>query len=116
VRIDVVTIFPGYLAPLELSLAGKAREKGLLDIRVHDLRSWTTDRHHTVDDTPYGGGAGMVMRPEPWGAALDDLLGEHGAGRAERVGLGRSPACGSTSSRSSRATWPRCASVFWFLK
>ena len=80
-RIDVVTIFPGYLAPLELSLAGKARQKGLLDVRVHDLRSWTTDRHHTVDDTPYGGGAGMVMKPEPWGAALDDLLAEPGAGR-----------------------------------
>jgi tRNA (guanine37-N1)-methyltransferase len=73
-RIDVVTIFPDYLAPLELSLAGKARDKGLLDIRVHDLRQWTTDRHHTVDDTPYGGGAGMVMKPEPWGAALDELI------------------------------------------
>jgi tRNA (guanine37-N1)-methyltransferase len=81
VRIDVVTIFPGYLAPLELSLAGKARENGLLDLRVHDLRSWTTDRHHTVDDTPYGGGAGMVMKPEPWGVALDDLLAEDGAAR-----------------------------------
>uniref|UniRef100_UPI003FA34E0F tRNA (guanosine(37)-N1)-methyltransferase TrmD n=1 Tax=Nocardioides sp. N13(2025) TaxID=3453405 RepID=UPI003FA34E0F len=70
-RIDVVTIFPDYLAPLELSLPGKAREKGLLDVAVHDLRQWTTDRHHTVDDTPYGGGAGMVMKPEPWGQALD---------------------------------------------
>jgi tRNA (guanine37-N1)-methyltransferase len=76
VRIDVVTIFPGYLAPLELSLAGKARDKGLLDIRVHDLREWTHDRHRTVDDTPYGGGAGMVMRPEPWGEALDALLAD----------------------------------------
>jgi len=73
-RIDVVTIFPDYLAPLELSLAGKARDKGLLDIRVHDLRDWTRDRHRTVDDTPYGGGAGMVMKPEPWGEALDELL------------------------------------------
>ena len=70
-RIDVVTIFPDYLAPLELSLPGKARAKGLLDVAVHDLRQWTTDRHHTVDDTPYGGGAGMVMKPEPWGQALD---------------------------------------------
>jgi tRNA (guanine37-N1)-methyltransferase len=76
VRIDVVTIFPDYLAPLELSLAGKAREKGLIDIRVHDLRDWTKDRHRTVDDTPYGGGAGMVMKPEPWGAAFDELLTE----------------------------------------
>ncbi|GAA5128935.1 hypothetical protein GCM10023339_57480 [Alloalcanivorax gelatiniphagus] len=70
-RIDVVTIFPDYLAPLGLSLPGKARDKGLLDVAVHDLRQWTTDRHHTVDDTPYGGGAGMVMKPEPWGQALD---------------------------------------------
>jgi tRNA (guanine37-N1)-methyltransferase len=75
-RIDVVTIFPDYLAPLELSLAGKARERGLIDIRVHDLRGWTHDRHHSVDDTPYGGGAGMVMRPEPWGEAFDALLGD----------------------------------------
>jgi tRNA (guanine37-N1)-methyltransferase len=70
-RIDVVTIFPDYLAPLDLSLPGKARDKGLLDLEVHDLRQWATDRHRTVDDTPYGGGAGMVMRPEPWGKALD---------------------------------------------
>ncbi len=72
-RIDVLSIFPDYLAPLSLSLPGKARDKGLLDLHVHDLRSWTTDRHHTVDDTPYGGGAGMVMKPEPWGAALDEV-------------------------------------------
>lgn len=75
-RIDVVTIFPEYLAPLELSLAGRAREKGLVDIRVHDLRGWTHDRHRTVDDTPFGGGAGMVMKPEPWGEAFDELLAE----------------------------------------
>jgi tRNA (guanine37-N1)-methyltransferase len=73
-RIDVVSIFPGYLAPLELSLPGKARASGLLDLHVHDLRDWTHDRHRTTDDTPYGGGAGMVMKPEPWGEALDDLL------------------------------------------
>ena len=73
-RIDVVSIFPDYLAPLELSLAGKAREKGLLDLAVHDLRSFATDRHRTVDDTPYGGGAGMVMKPGPWGDALDHVL------------------------------------------
>jgi tRNA (guanine37-N1)-methyltransferase len=72
-QIDVVTIFPDYLAPLGLSLAGRARESGLIDLRVHDLRDWTYDRHRTVDDTPYGGGAGMVMRPEPWGEALDAL-------------------------------------------
>jgi tRNA (guanine37-N1)-methyltransferase len=73
-RVDVVSIFPGYLAPLELSLPGKARASGLLDLHVHDLRDWTHDRHRTTDDTPYGGGAGMVMKPEPWGEALDDLL------------------------------------------
>ncbi len=74
-RVDVVTIFPGYLEPLSLSLPGRAQAAGLLDVRVHDLRRWTTDRHRTVDDTPYGGGAGMVMRPEPWGDALDELVG-----------------------------------------
>ncbi|MGH3365552.1 MAG: tRNA (guanosine(37)-N1)-methyltransferase TrmD [Nocardioidaceae bacterium] len=75
-RIDVVSIFPDYLAPLGLSLAGKAQASGLLDVHVHDLRGWTHDRHRTVDDTPYGGGAGMVMKPEPWGEALDELTGE----------------------------------------
>ena len=72
-RIDVVTIFPDYLAPLELSLIGKAREQGLVEIVVHDLRDFTHDRHRTVDDTPYGGGAGMVMSPQPWGEALDHV-------------------------------------------
>jgi tRNA (guanine37-N1)-methyltransferase len=72
-RLDVVTIFPDYFTPLGLSLIGKAREQGLLDVGVHDLRRWATDRHRTVDDTPYGGGAGMVMRPDVWGVALDDL-------------------------------------------
>ncbi len=73
-RVDIVTIFPEYLDPLRLSLVGKARERGLLDVRVHDLRDWTRDIHRTVDDTPYGGGPGMVMRPEPWGAAFDDIV------------------------------------------
>ncbi len=72
-RIDVVSIFPGYFEPLQLSLVGKAGDSGLVPIRVHDLRQWTHDRHRTVDDTPYGGGPGMVMRPEPWGEALDEL-------------------------------------------
>ena len=72
-RLDVVTIFPEYLAPLRQSLLGKAIERGQLDVRVHDLRSWTDDVHRTVDDTPYGGGPGMVMLPEPWGRALDDV-------------------------------------------
>jgi tRNA (guanine37-N1)-methyltransferase len=73
-RIDVISIFPDYFSPLGLSLARRAHQSGLLDVRVHDLRDWTHDRHRTVDDTPYGGGAGMVMRPEPWGEALDALL------------------------------------------
>lgn len=72
-RIDVVSIFPDYLAPLDLSLVGKARAGGLLEVHIHDLRRWTLDRHHTVDDTPYGGGAGMVMKPEPWGDVLDEV-------------------------------------------
>ncbi|GAA3750108.1 tRNA (guanine37-N1)-methyltransferase [Spinactinospora alkalitolerans] len=74
-RIDIITIFPDYFAPLDLSLIGKARTSGLLDVRLHDLRSWTHDRHNTVDDTPYGGGPGMVMKPEPWGEALDAVTG-----------------------------------------
>jgi tRNA (guanine37-N1)-methyltransferase len=73
VKVDVVSIFPEYLAPLDLSLIGRARTTGRLDVPVHDLRTWTHDVHRTVDDSPYGGGAGMVMRPEPWGEALDAL-------------------------------------------
>jgi tRNA (guanine37-N1)-methyltransferase len=77
-RIDVVTIFPDYLAPLDVSLLGKARERGVLDVHVHDLRTWTDDVHRTVDDSPYGGGPGMVMKPEPWGAALDHVCDQGG--------------------------------------
>jgi len=75
-RVDVVTIFPEYLAPLEVSLLGKARERGLLDVHLHDLRRWTDDVHRTVDDAPYGGGPGMVMKPEPWAAALDHVVAQ----------------------------------------
>ncbi|HKC27399.1 MAG TPA: tRNA (guanosine(37)-N1)-methyltransferase TrmD [Jatrophihabitans sp.] len=71
--LDVVTIFPEYLAPLRQSLLGKAIARGQVDVRVHDLRRWTDDVHRTVDDTPYGGGPGMVMLPEPWGRALDEV-------------------------------------------
>jgi tRNA (guanine37-N1)-methyltransferase len=73
-RLDIVSIFPDYLAPLELSLVGKAVRTGIVELGVHDLRQWTSDRHRTVDDTPYGGGAGMVMKPDPWGEALDALV------------------------------------------
>ena len=72
-RLDLITIFPDYFAPLDLSLIGKARERGTLEIGVHDLRQWTDDVHRTVDDSPYGGGPGMIMKPEPWGRALQDI-------------------------------------------
>jgi len=72
-RIDAISIFPSYFDALELSLFGKARDKGLIDFHAHDLRSWTEDKHKTVDDSPYGGGAGMVMMPEPWGRAFDEV-------------------------------------------
>ncbi|KAF4410899.1 tRNA (guanosine(37)-N1)-methyltransferase TrmD [Streptomyces lycii] len=86
-RLDVITIFPEYLEPLNVSLVGKARARGRLDVRVHDLRDWTHDRHNTVDDTPYGGGPGMVMKPEPWGEALDAVIASgtgDGAGEGVR--------------------------------
>jgi tRNA (guanine37-N1)-methyltransferase len=85
VRLDFVTIFPDYFAPLELSLLGKARERGTLDVRVHDLRTWTDDVHRTVDDSPYGGGPGMIMRPEPWGRALEELTGQTAAARSRAI-------------------------------
>ena len=73
-RIDIVTIFPEFFSVLDVSLLGKARARGIIDLGVHDLRDYAYDRHRTVDDTPYGGGAGMVMRPEPWGDVLDSIL------------------------------------------
>jgi tRNA (guanine37-N1)-methyltransferase len=79
--LDVVTIFPNYLAPLRESLVGKAIERGLVDLRVHDLRNWTDDPHRSVDDTPYGGGPGMVMLAEPWGRALDEIAPPSGPGQ-----------------------------------
>ena len=75
-RMDVVTIFPDYFAVLDVSLLGKARAAGLVDIRVHDLRAWTDDVHRTVDDAPYGGGPGMVMLPEPWGKAIETVTAD----------------------------------------
>ncbi len=77
-KIDVISIFPEYLAPLSLSLLGKAQSSGILDIKVHNLRDFTNDNHNTVDDTPYGGGAGMVMLPEVWAQAIDSII-EDGA-------------------------------------
>ena len=77
-RIDAVTIFPDYFDALNISLLGKAQEKNLIEFKAHDLRNWTFDKHRTVDDSPYGGGAGMLMKPEPWGLAFDDLLSRDG--------------------------------------
>lgn len=73
-RLDIVTIFPEFFGVLDVSLLGKARAAGVIDVGIHDLRAFTHDRHRTVDDTPYGGGAGMVMKPEPWGEALDSVV------------------------------------------
>jgi tRNA (guanine37-N1)-methyltransferase len=82
VRVDVVTIFPEYLAPLDLSLIGKARRDGILDVHVHDLRDATEDPHRTVDDGPFGGGAGMVMTPQPWAETLDRVVRGGASGNA----------------------------------
>ena len=81
-RIDIITIFPEYFeGPLGISLIGKAAARGDLDFRLHQLRRWTTDVHHTVDDTPFGGGPGMVMKPDAWGEALDEVLDDGGPAR-----------------------------------
>ena len=74
-KIDIVSVFPEYFEVLNLSLLGKAQAKGLVTVQAHNLRDWTHDVHHSVDDTPVGGGAGMVMKPEVWSECLDDLLG-----------------------------------------
>ncbi len=76
-RLDVVTIFPEYLDPLRAALLGRAIDRGLIEVGVHDLRDWTHDVHRAVDDAPYGGGPGMVMKPQIWGPALDDVCGEN---------------------------------------
>ncbi len=101
-RLDIITIFPEYFAPLGISLIGKAVQRGDISVGVHDLRSWTHDTHRTVDDTPFGGGPGMVMRPEPWGEALDAVVAaatgaQPGTSAAEAGGTGPQPAL----------NWPR---------
>ena len=75
-QIDLISIFPDYLSPLKLSLLGKAQDKGIVSINIHDLREQTNDVHHSVDDTPYGGGAGMVMSAQPWGDAIDAITND----------------------------------------
>ena len=108
VRVDVVSIFPEYLAPLDLSLIGKARRDGILDVRVHDLRDFTHDRHRTVDDSPFGGGAGMVMKPEPWAEALDAVVAVGGRRRCRGAAPDRARArAGCRSARRWPARSPR---------
>ena len=75
-KIDAISIFPEFFDVLEISLLGKAQESGLISFEAHNLRDFTHDRHKTVDDTPYGGGAGMLMKPEPWGEAFDQIIGK----------------------------------------
>lgn len=111
-KIDIVTIFPGYFDALELSLLGKAKQRGLIDVQVHDLRDCAHDRHRTVDDTPAGGGAGMVMKPEPWGEALDGILA---AGRDADpdpgIGAGAGVNAGAGASRDPLIIFPSPAGV-----
>ena len=93
-RIDVVSIFPAFLGVLDLSLIGRAREDGLIDLRLHDLRDWAHDRHRTVDDTPLGGGPGMVMKPDVWGEALDDVLADGSEASGTPGAPGEAPGAG----------------------
>ena len=109
-RLDIITIFPEYFAPLGISLIGKAVQRGDISVGVHDLRSWTHDTHRTVDDTPFGGGPGMVMRPEPWGEALDALLAAAtGAQPSAGVSGGAEPGPGVTSAAEAGGTGPQPA-------
>ncbi|MDR2380188.1 MAG: tRNA (guanosine(37)-N1)-methyltransferase TrmD [Bifidobacteriaceae bacterium] len=104
--IDVISIFPEYLAPASLSLLGRAQSAGLIQLRTHDLRNWTYDRHRTVDDTPYGGGAGMVMKPEAWGEAIDAVLASAAEGASPApVPAGRD-AAGGQSAAELAMPWP----------
>ena len=109
--VDIVTIFPGFFAsPLATGLLGKAGERGLVEVRLHDLRDWATDRHRSVDDAPFGGGAGMVLLPAPWFDALDALEAQ---GPARVVLLARRPATSTTGSPAAGAE-PRliCAAAY----
>lgn len=103
-RLDVVTIFPEYLDPLRAALLGRAIDRGLIEVGVHDLRDWTHDVHRAVDDAPYGGGPGMVMKPQIWGPALDDVCGENTRLVVPTPPEGRSPRPWPTSTPP-RSTW-----------
>ncbi len=107
VKIDVITIFPEYFSPLRISLLGKAAERGLIEFAVHDLRTWAHDLHKSVDDTPFGGGPGMVMSPVPWGEALDAVLGPLSPGTRLVV---PSPA-GEPFRQETAATYSRTAQI-----
>jgi tRNA (guanine37-N1)-methyltransferase len=114
-RIDIVTIFPDYFGPIDadgqvgasgplgVSLIGKAGARGDIDFRVHDLRRWTTDVHHAVDDSPFGGGPGMVMKPDVWGAALDDVLAEATPTRVPGASAGEGQAAGAEAAEGAAA-------------
>ncbi|HUR52247.1 MAG TPA: tRNA (guanosine(37)-N1)-methyltransferase TrmD [Mycobacteriales bacterium] len=104
-QVDVVTIFPDYLSPLRLSLVGKAIERGVLDLRVHDLRDATDDVHRTVDDSPYGGGPGMLMKPEPWVRTLEALRGPAAAPRVVVPTPGGRPFTQQLAEELSREPW-----------
>lgn len=107
-RVDIISIFPEYFAPLDVSLMGKARERGILDIHLHQLRDWARDVHKTVDDTPYGGGPGMVMKPEIWGEAIDAVIawGRADLGGVEEGG-GGAPAGADGNGGDGPGTLPR---------
>lgn len=105
-RIDIVTIFPGYCAPLHESLIGRAVAAGTIRLAVHDLRDWTHDNHHTVDDAPYGGGPGMVMRADIWGAALDAVLAAAGPATGDDAGVAESPSAPASLALTPARTGP----------
>jgi tRNA (guanine37-N1)-methyltransferase len=119
-RIDIVTIFPDYFGPIDadgqvgpsgplgVSLIGKAGARGDIDFRVHDLRRWTTDVHHAVDDSPFGGGPGMVMKPDVWGAALDDVLS---AAAADDVAVAKAAATETAAKAPARLVVPAPSGV-----
>jgi len=123
-RVDIVTIFPDYFGPIDeagrvgpsgplgVSLIGKAVARGDIDFRVHDLRRWTTDVHHAVDDSPFGGGPGMVMKPAVWGAALDDVLAEAASAEAAAsAGTGEAAAAAPAETTPARLVVPAPSGV-----
>lgn len=109
-RFDIITIFPELFDALDVGLIGKGSNKGLLEFHVHNLRDWTTDVHRTVDDTPYGGGAGMVMKPEPWGKALDEVVGDD----RDAIIVFTTPA-GDTFKQATAHSWAQASRIVFCL-